>query len=192
MPFWYVEETSISKRRTDECCTFWFSKSTAVRSRLFHWINTLWPFSPVWSLSPEPEIWLRGNGFPPKLVSFRCEVPKSALRRRKRRRRIKYRCPRRTLHVWHLYGIFLFSLLLRVQLPKFFPKNEMIIGLSLSTTTKAKSPKYSRPSQEDIDSINSPLAATMLESLPATKSKKLRDIFPTASDDALDLLRNLL
>ena len=49
-----------------------------------------------------------------------------------------------------------------------------------------------RPSQEDIDSINSPLAATMLESLPATKSKKLRDIFPTASDDALDLLRNLL
>ena len=49
-----------------------------------------------------------------------------------------------------------------------------------------------RPSQEDIDSVNSPLAATMLESLPATKSKKLRDIFPTASDDALDLLRNLL
>jgi mitogen-activated protein kinase 15 len=49
-----------------------------------------------------------------------------------------------------------------------------------------------RPSQEDIDSINSPLAATMLESLPATKSKKLRDMFPTASDDALDLLRNLL
>jgi mitogen-activated protein kinase 15 len=41
-----------------------------------------------------------------------------------------------------------------------------------------------RPSQE--------LAATMLESLPATKSKKLRDMFPTASDDALDLLRNLL
>jgi mitogen-activated protein kinase 15 len=49
-----------------------------------------------------------------------------------------------------------------------------------------------RPSQEDIDSINSPLAATMLESLPATKSKKLRDMFPTASDDALDLLKTLL
>lgn len=49
-----------------------------------------------------------------------------------------------------------------------------------------------RPSQEDVDSINSPLAQTMLESLPPTKPRKLRDMFPTASDDALDLLKNLL
>jgi mitogen-activated protein kinase 15 len=49
-----------------------------------------------------------------------------------------------------------------------------------------------RPNQEDIDSINSPLAETMLESLPPTKPKKLRDMFPTASEDALDLLKNLL
>lgn len=49
-----------------------------------------------------------------------------------------------------------------------------------------------RPSTEDVESINSPLAQTMLESLPATKPKKLRDMFPTASDDALDLLKNLL
>ena len=49
-----------------------------------------------------------------------------------------------------------------------------------------------RPSVEDVESINSPLAQTMLESLPATKPKKLRDMFPTASDDALDLLKNLL
>jgi hypothetical protein len=32
----------------------------------------------------------------------------------------------------------------------------------------------------------------MLESLPPTKPKKLRDMFPTASEDALDLLKNLL
>jgi len=32
----------------------------------------------------------------------------------------------------------------------------------------------------------------MLESLPATKSKKLRDVFPSASDDAIDMLKNLL
>jgi hypothetical protein len=32
----------------------------------------------------------------------------------------------------------------------------------------------------------------MLESLPPSKSKKLRDMFPTASDDALDLLKSLL
>jgi len=48
------------------------------------------------------------------------------------------------------------------------------------------------PSQEDVDSINSPLAQTMLESLPPTKAKKLRDMFPTASEEALDLLKNLL
>ena len=49
-----------------------------------------------------------------------------------------------------------------------------------------------RPNQEDVDSIHSPVASTMLESLPATKPKKLRDMFPTASDDALDMLKNLL
>ena len=49
-----------------------------------------------------------------------------------------------------------------------------------------------RPSQEDVESINSPLAQTMLESLPPTKPKKLRDMFPTASEEALDLLKSLL
>ena len=49
-----------------------------------------------------------------------------------------------------------------------------------------------RPSTEDVESINSPLAQTMHESLPPTKAKKLRDMFPTASDDALDLMKSLL
>ena len=49
-----------------------------------------------------------------------------------------------------------------------------------------------RPTPDDIEAINSPLAQTMLESLPPTKPKKLRDVFPTASDDALDLLKNLM
>ena len=49
-----------------------------------------------------------------------------------------------------------------------------------------------RPSQDDIDAIQSSLASTMLESLPATKPKPLWDIFPTASDDAIDLLKKLL
>jgi len=49
-----------------------------------------------------------------------------------------------------------------------------------------------RPSTEDVESINSPLAQTMLESLPPTKAKKLREMFPTASDDALDLMKSLL
>lgn len=49
-----------------------------------------------------------------------------------------------------------------------------------------------RPTADDIEAINSPLASTMLESLPATKPKRLRDLFPACSDDALDLLKNLM
>ena len=49
-----------------------------------------------------------------------------------------------------------------------------------------------RPSPDDIEAINSPLAQTMLESLPPSKARRLTDMFPTASDDALDLLRSLL
>ena len=49
-----------------------------------------------------------------------------------------------------------------------------------------------RPTPEDVESIHSPLASTMLESLPKTKEKNIRSMFPTASDEALDLIRNLL
>lgn len=49
-----------------------------------------------------------------------------------------------------------------------------------------------RPSPEDIEAIQSSLAGTMLEALPQTKTKPLHEFFPTASDEALDLLKNLL
>jgi len=49
-----------------------------------------------------------------------------------------------------------------------------------------------RPTQEDIDSIQSNLAATMLESLPPTRTRSFHDFFPSASDDALDLIRRTL
>ena len=45
-----------------------------------------------------------------------------------------------------------------------------------------------RPSAADVESLNSSVAQTMLESLPTTKAKKIRDIFPTASDEALDMI----
>jgi mitogen-activated protein kinase 15 len=32
----------------------------------------------------------------------------------------------------------------------------------------------------------------MLESLPPTKTRRLRDVFPTASEDAIDLMKNLM
>lgn len=49
-----------------------------------------------------------------------------------------------------------------------------------------------RPTQEDLDAIQSSLAATMLESLPPTRNRGFHEFFPAATDDALDLIRNLM
>lgn len=49
-----------------------------------------------------------------------------------------------------------------------------------------------RPSQEDIASIDSVYAATMIENLPRTQPCRLQERFPYAPDAALDLLRQLL
>jgi len=49
-----------------------------------------------------------------------------------------------------------------------------------------------RPSAEDIEAINSPFAATMLESLPETQPRSLASMFPNAPEDALDILSKLL
>merc|ERR1719178_367555 len=46
-----------------------------------------------------------------------------------------------------------------------------------------------RPSPEDVDEIKSPFAATMLESLPMSRPRPLNEMFPSASVEALDLLR---
>merc|ERR1719201_2973895 len=45
------------------------------------------------------------------------------------------------------------------------------------------------PTPEDIESMKSPFAATMLESLPKNRPKPLAEMFPRASSEALDLLR---
>jgi len=49
-----------------------------------------------------------------------------------------------------------------------------------------------RPTAEDIEAIQSPFAATMLESLPPSEPRKLKDMYPSASKKALDLLSKLL
>merc|ERR1711871_1771248 len=48
------------------------------------------------------------------------------------------------------------------------------------------------PSPADIQAIDSPFAATMLESLPSTQKRSLADIYPQASKGAIDLLGQLL
>eukprot|EP01101_Sappina_pedata_P002083 TRINITY_DN1235_c1_g1_i1.p1 TRINITY_DN1235_c1_g1~~TRINITY_DN1235_c1_g1_i1.p1 ORF type:complete len:440 (-),score=222.87 TRINITY_DN1235_c1_g1_i1:126-1346(-) len=49
-----------------------------------------------------------------------------------------------------------------------------------------------KPTAEDIDAIKSPFAATMLEGLPQSEPKSLSSLFPLASSDALDVLRQML
>lgn len=49
-----------------------------------------------------------------------------------------------------------------------------------------------RPSTEDIEGIQSPFAATILESLPPSTPRSLADLYPKASPEARDLLRRLL
>jgi len=49
-----------------------------------------------------------------------------------------------------------------------------------------------RPDKDDIEAINSPFAATMLESLPETDPRSLSSMFPNTDEDALDLLSKLL
>ena len=48
------------------------------------------------------------------------------------------------------------------------------------------------PTQEDIASIKSPFAATMLDSLPSPKVKKMSELFPRADANALDLIKKCL
>ncbi|CAD8162026.1 unnamed protein product [Paramecium pentaurelia] len=49
-----------------------------------------------------------------------------------------------------------------------------------------------KPSTEDIEAIQSPLASTMLEAINPPQVKPIHQLFPTASDDALDLMYRLL
>lgn len=48
------------------------------------------------------------------------------------------------------------------------------------------------PTQEDIDSMNSPHCSKIFATIPPTKKVSLESIFPTASEDAIDLMKKLL
>eukprot|EP00002_Diphylleia_rotans_P025553 TRINITY_DN5052_c0_g1_i4.p1 TRINITY_DN5052_c0_g1~~TRINITY_DN5052_c0_g1_i4.p1 ORF type:complete len:378 (-),score=61.92 TRINITY_DN5052_c0_g1_i4:359-1492(-) len=49
-----------------------------------------------------------------------------------------------------------------------------------------------RPTPDDIESIKSPFAVSMLDSLPPSKPKSISSMFPNASPEACDLLKKLL
>ena len=48
-----------------------------------------------------------------------------------------------------------------------------------------------KPSKEDIESINSELAETMLENVVVNKTKSLKALYPKITDDELDLLSKI-
>ena len=56
------------------------------------------------------------------------------------------------------------------------------------------SPCTGVPSSEDIEAVHSQYAKTMMETMmqPHSNPNKLRDMFPDAPDDALDLMQKLL
>uniref|UniRef100_A0A7S0VD35 Mitogen-activated protein kinase n=1 Tax=Polytomella parva TaxID=51329 RepID=A0A7S0VD35_9CHLO len=49
-----------------------------------------------------------------------------------------------------------------------------------------------RPSREDVEAVDSPFAASLMESCAVTHPRKLQDVFPNASPEAADLLKRLL
>jgi len=49
-----------------------------------------------------------------------------------------------------------------------------------------------KPSPEDIEGVQSPFAATILESLPPSTARSLADLYSKASPKAIDLLRKLM
>lgn len=49
-----------------------------------------------------------------------------------------------------------------------------------------------RPTPQDIEAIQSPFAASMLENLPLSHPRSLRHMFPQASEDAIDLFEKLI
>ena len=49
-----------------------------------------------------------------------------------------------------------------------------------------------RPSQQDVEAIESPLAANIISSTNVPKKKNFASMFPNAPEDALDLLKRLL
>ena len=46
-----------------------------------------------------------------------------------------------------------------------------------------------RPIEADVAAIDSPFAATMMESCTVSQARRIQDMFPNASDEAADLLR---
>lgn len=49
-----------------------------------------------------------------------------------------------------------------------------------------------KPSEKALQSLNAPYAAAILEQLPQPKKHSLRDLYPQASDECIDLLSKLL
>lgn len=49
-----------------------------------------------------------------------------------------------------------------------------------------------RPTQKDIESIDSPLAANIISSSNIPKKKSYTQMFPAGSEEALDLIKRLL
>ena len=87
------------------------------------------------------------------------------------------------IHSFPLSGCILAEMLLGKPL---FPGNSTMNQLERVLEVTG------RPGPEDTSSMRSPFAATMLDSLPPMRHRPLADLFPSASPEAVDLIRRCL
>jgi mitogen-activated protein kinase 15 len=104
---------------------------------------------------------------------------------------IRYRAPEILLgSVHYTYGVDMWSI--GCILGELIGGKPMFPGTSTLNQLERVMEVSGRPTEEDKAAIQSPHAATMLESIPAMKQKPLAELYPQASKDALDLMEKTL
>jgi len=102
-----------------------------------------------------------------------------------------YRAPEILLgSVHYTYGVDMWSI--GCILGELIGGKPMFPGTSTLNQVERCLEVTGRPSPEDLAAIGSDHAAATLESIPVTKQKLLKDLYPQASEDALDMMRVML
>ena len=103
----------------------------------------------------------------------------------------RYRAPEILLgSVHYTYGVDMWSI--GCILGELIGGKPMFPGTSTLNQLERVMEIYGRPTEADKAAIQSPHAATMLDSIPAMKQKSLTELYPQASKDAIDLMEKTL
>jgi mitogen-activated protein kinase 15 len=104
---------------------------------------------------------------------------------------LRYRAPEILLgSVHYTYGVDMWSI--GCILGELIGGKPMFPGTSTLNQLERVMEISGRPTEADKAAIQSPHAATMLDSIPAMKQKSLTELYPQASKDAIDLMEKTL